>query len=221
MCGRFLRISLLSLIAELFDVTDIDTELVPSYNIAPTQDVAAIVQEDGKRRLVQFRWGLIPFWAKDRAFGSRTINARAETVADKPSFRAAFRKRRCLVVADGFYEWRKDNGTKTPVFISLKSRQPFGFAGLHEQWTSPEGESVRSCTIITTGPNDLVRPIHNRMPVILPVDKIATWLDPTIDDRDVLLPLLKPYDADQMTAHDVSRRVNAPINDGPDLIHPV
>ena len=222
MCGRFVLASPLSLIAETFSVgmTGVGVDLRPRYNIAPGQDVVAVVFE-GENRLTQFRWGLVPSWAKDPSIGARMINARAETVAEKPSFRAAFEKRRCLIAADGFYEWRREGQRKIPVYICRKSRKPFGFAGLYETWTSPEGREVRTCTIITTEANELLRRVHDRMPVILPPESQALWLDPAMKDKPRLLALLGPYPADRMTAHDVSPRVNSPLHDDPENIRPV
>ena len=152
--------------------------------------------------------------------GDRMINARAETVAEKPSFRRALQKRRCLVLADGFYEWRKEGKKKTPMYITLKSHEPFGFAGLWETWKSPEGEAIHSCTLITTTPNALMESIHNRMPVILPRDAEAQWLDRAIEDPERLLPLLAPYSAADMDAYTVSLAVNSPRNDSPVCIEP-
>jgi len=159
--------------------------------------IAAVVRDD-INRLVKFKWGLIPSWAKDSSIGNKMINARAETVAEKPSFRQAFRKRRCLIVADGFYEWQKDNGKKTPLRFFMKSGDPFGMAGLYESWISPEKKPLRTCTIITTGANDLVGPIHDRMPVIVPKTEESTWIDPDNQDQARLLSILRPYPADLM-----------------------
>jgi putative SOS response-associated peptidase YedK len=164
---------------------------------------------------------LIPSWAKDEAIGHRMINARAETLAEKPSFKRALQKRRCLIVADGFYEWKAAGKKKTPMFIALKSRQPFGFAGLWETWKSPKGEAIHSCTIITTTPNTLMESIHNRMPVILRREAEAQWLDRAVDDPQKLLPLLTPYPDNEMTAYEVSQIVNSPRNDVPACIEPV
>lgn len=149
------------------------------------------------------------------------INARAETLTQKPSFRTAFRKRRCLIVADGFYEWQKTGTAKVPVYIHLHSKKPFGFAGVYEHWISPEGTAIGTCAIITTGPNDLMRLIHHRMPVILPKEHHALWLDPAVEDERTLLPLLQPFDAYAMQAYKVSRLVNAPRNNCPACIQPV
>jgi putative SOS response-associated peptidase YedK len=192
----------------------------PRYNVAPTQSVAVVLNEATKR-LSMAQWGLIPSWAKDPAIGSQMINARAETLPEKPAFRAAFKKRRCLVLADGFYEWRKeaDGKTKTPLYIRLASGVPFAIAGLWEVWTSPEGEKRRTCTIITTSPNDLMAQIHNRMPAILPLDTYTDWLDDSIPAL-ALSAMLKPFPAELMQAYPVSRRVNSPANDDPTLVQP-
>ncbi len=224
MCGRFtLTVALDELRAAFpwLGLPDGLNELMPRYNVAPTQPVA-VVPNTGERRLDFFTWGLIPSWADDPKIGSRMINARAETLAEKPSFRAAFRRRRCLVLADGFYEWRKEpRGPKTPMYIALKSGEPFAFAGLWETWHSPLGDEILSCTIITTRPNELVRPIHDRMPVILPESAYDVWLDPAEQPPDVLSPLLGPYPAEEMAAYEVSPAVNNPANDMPECIAPL
>jgi putative SOS response-associated peptidase YedK len=219
MCGRFTLITNLGAIAKRFGVSRFLEEVGPRYNAAPTQTVI-VVNDDGARRLTQMRWGLIPSWAKDPAIGNRMINARAETAATKPAFRVALRKRRCLIPGDGFYEWKPTGRRKQPVYIALKSREPFGFAGLWESWTSPKGEEIRSCTIITTEANELLKPIHDRMPVILTRDAEAVWLDPTTEDAAKLLSLLKPYPEEGMEVYPVSRLVNSPENDSPDCIEP-
>ena len=221
MCGRFVLFSSLEEIREAFAVQQVRYQVEPSYNVAPTQTVAVVVQREGVTTLEKMRWGLIPAWAKDPAIGSRMINARAETVGEKPSFKRPLKDRRCLVVANGFYEWQKTGQAKIPMFIRLKSGQPFGFAGLYDVWTSPEGEAVASCTIITTSANDLMQPIHDRMPVILPKPQASTWLNPAIQRADDVLPLLVPYSAADMEAYPVSRLVNSPENNSPDLIRAV
>jgi putative SOS response-associated peptidase YedK len=221
MCGRFVLFSSLEEIREAFAVQQVRYQLEPSYNVAPTQSVAVVVQREGVNTLERMRWGLIPAWAKDPAIGSRMINARAETVGEKPSFKRPLKDRRCLVVANGFYEWQKTGQAKIPMFIRLKSGQPFGFAGLYDVWTSPEGEAVASCTIITTSANDLMQPIHDRMPVILPRSQESTWLNPAIQSAADVLPLLVPYSAAEMEAYAVSRLVNSPENNSPDLIRAV
>jgi putative SOS response-associated peptidase YedK len=217
MCGRFTLVSPLA-VTERFHVSAAQ-DLRPRYNIAPGQDVLCVIR-NGERRFDPLRWGLIPFWAKDPAIGNRLINARAETVAEKPSFRNAFAKRRCLVVADGFYEWRPAGKRKVPVYIFLKSKKPFSFAGLYEIWKTPEGKELRTCTIITTGANDLVRPIHDRMPVILPEGVEDRWLDPTEASRERLQAFLTPYPAGEMAAYDVTPVVNNTGHDAPDCILP-
>ncbi len=223
MCGRFTLTELdPDLVAQTFRLDNVP-DLSPRYNIAPTQPVATVIQdaESSQRRLVMMRWGLIPHWADDPGIGNRMINARGETVHEKPSFRAALKRRRCLVVADGFYEWQaQDDGPKVPMYITFKDRRPFGLAGLYEHWTEPDsGETITSCTIITTRPNALVAPLHNRMPVILPAADYATWLDPARTDNAAVMPLLRPYPAvDELDAYPVSRQVNNPRHDGPELI---
>ena len=228
MCGRFTFTVELSELAQAFPwLTVPDADLVPRYNIAPTQPVPVVANRDNKT-LEFFNWGLIPSWAKDTKIGSRLINARAETLADKPSFRAAYRRRRCLVFADGFYEWRKDatsegdhKAHKVQVLIRLKTGEPFGFAGLWETWYSPEGDLVLSCAIITTTPNRLVQPIHTRMPVILQPEAYEKWLDPAEKKPDGLQPFLRPYPAEEMEAFTVSTLVNNPANDVPECVLPV
>ena len=225
MCGRFtLTIDLAELVNTWPWLTVPDRAALgalPRFNIAPTQPVA-VVPNDNNRTLDFFTWGLIPSWADDPSIGSRMINARGETVAEKPSFRAAYKRRRCLIVADGFYEWQKQPGQnrKQPMYIQLRSGQPFGFAGLWEIWHSPHGDEIYSCTIITTQPNELVKPIHDRMPVILANDAIDTWLEPGEVEQGALDSLLKPYPADQMRAYPVSMLVNSPTNDAQQCIEP-
>ena len=182
MCGRFTLTSSPEELARRFGLDDA-AELVPRYNIAPGQDVLAVrADADGRRRADGLRWGLVPPWAPDPSVGSRMINAKGETLAEKSSFRNAFKKRRCLVLADGFYEWRKEGKDKIPTYIFQKSREPFAFAGLWETWKSPEDEVIRSCTIITTEPNAYMSPIHNRMPVLLSEEAEALWLDPMTEE---------------------------------------
>ncbi len=221
MCGRFVRKATEEEVLGEFDVDpgDVSFELAPRYNIAPGQQVAAVLF-DGKRKVEGLQWGLIPFWAKDPKIGYKLINARAESLAEKPSFRTSLRKKRCLVVADGFYEWRHDGSKKTPMFVRMKDGRPFGFAGLYDSWKSPEGKSVRTCTIVTTSPNKLLAPIHDRMPVILDREGYAAWLDPGTEDPARLLGLLKAYPERGMEAYRVGLAVNSPRNDGPECIQP-
>lgn len=202
-------------IAELFGLDDAP-QLSPRYNIAPTQDVAVVrAGTSGSRELAMLHWGLVPAWAKERDVGNRMINARAETLAEKPAFRAALRARRCLVLADGFYEWQKLPTRKQPYHVRLRDGRPFGFAGLWERWNSPEGEALESCTIVTTVPNEVVAPIHDRMPVILAAEDVGAWLEPGQRDVTAILPLLRPYPAELMKAYPVGLRVNSPANDDP------
>ncbi|MEX0716316.1 MAG: SOS response-associated peptidase [Planctomycetaceae bacterium] len=221
MCGRY---NLRTPPGELAKVFELDrwADVVPRYNIAPTQSVPAIRVIDGERRLDLLQWGLIPSWADDPKIGNRLINARADTVASKPSFRSAFRKRRCLVPADGFYEWRKTSTkTKQPFHVTLKCGSPFGFAGLWERWAKGAEGPIESFTIITTDANELVADIHDRMPVILPAEHYGVWLDLEIDDSKALESLLVPYSANEMLAVPVSTAVNSPRNDSPECIVPV
>ena len=220
MCGRFVRSSPISSIAEAFNIQQASIEIAPSYNISPTQEIV-IINKKGTKQLMQCTWGFLPSWARDPSMGSKMINARAETVASKPTFKSAFRKQRCLVIADGFYEWHKIKNKKTPVYIHLKSGRPFGFAGLYNPWTSPEGKMFCTCTIITTSANELLEPIHDRMPVIIPRDKEDLWLNPEEQDQDVLLGLLKPYPSEEMQMHEVSAKVNYPTYNSPEAIKPV
>ncbi len=219
MCGRFTQASPTEVIGELFDVADVPP-LPKRYNIAPTQDVAAVRQSGDGRKLVMLHWGLIPSWAKEPAIGARMINARAETLADKPAFRSAFKARRCLIVADGFYEWQKVGPRKQPWYFSLADGAPFGFAGLWERWEDPEGPAVESCTIVTTTANDVVAPVHDRMPVIVPQGDYDVWLDARIADATRLASLLRPYAGEALRSHPVSLRVNSPGNDDAACIAP-
>jgi putative SOS response-associated peptidase YedK len=221
MCGRYTLTTDAAMLQAEFKLDSIPQDLAPRYNIAPTQPVAVVVNEGGARQLDVFQWGLIPFWAKDKAIGSKMINARAETLAEKPSFKRPLQKQRCLVLADGFYEWQKTSRGKIPTYIHLKDRKPFAFAGLWDRWTASDGEEILSCTIVTTTPNSLIEPIHNRMPVILPQEAVETWLNPVEQSPKTLLPLLKAYPAGKMASYHVSKLVNSPANDLPDCIRPV
>jgi putative SOS response-associated peptidase YedK len=222
MCGRFTLTADPNELREAFPWLNIPEAPAPRYNVAPSQPVA-VIPNDGRNQLDYFIWGLIPSWAKDASIGNRMINARAETLTEKPSFRAAFRRRRCLIPANGFFEWKQDVGgkTKTPLYIRLKSGQPFALAGLWERWDSKDGSTIFSCTIITTQPNELLQSIHNRMPVILPPHTYTHWLDPGEPNLSDLAGLLQPYPAEEMTAYPVSRLVNSPANDLPACIEPV
>jgi putative SOS response-associated peptidase YedK len=222
MCGRFTQTASPEVIAEQFKITN-PPLFTPRYNIAPSQPIAAIRIDPDRATwtLVMLRWGLIPSWAKDPKIGNQCINAKAETVAEKPSFRSAFKKRRCLVVATGFYEWQVQGMRKQPMWIGLKSTQPFAFAGLWEQWKPAEGEPRETCTIITTEPNDLIRPIHNRMPVILSPTSYDQWLDLSFQHIEPLKALLRPYPSEELTAYPVSTLVNNPRHDAPQCLEPV
>ena len=219
MCGRYTLASPTERLAEEFGFDGTSVELAPNYNVAPTQGVAAVLEEGGQRRLEVLRWGLIPPWADDPGIGSRMINARSETAPGKPSFRRAFRERRCLIPADGFYEWQRTNGAKQPYYIHMEDGRPFAFAGLWESWSKGGEGEVRTCTILTTGANALVGEVHDRMPVILAHDAYDVWLDPA-SERDELTGLLAPYPVDEMEAYPVSRFVNSPSNNDPRCIEP-
>jgi putative SOS response-associated peptidase YedK len=221
MCGRFTLTDPDQDLTVQFNLPEIP-DMQPRYNIAPTQPVAAVrvAPESAVRELALLRWGLVPFWAKDPKIGARMINARSETVAEKPAFRAAFRRRRCLVVADGFYEWQKLNGGKQPFYIRLHDGQPFAFAGLWELWRGPEDAVIESCTLLTTQPNELLRPLHNRMPVILHPGHYDLWLDPELERPELLQPLLRAFPPEEMEAYPISRFVNSPSNEGPQCIEP-
>ncbi len=212
MCGRFtLRTPAADLI-EIFDVIR-SFELTPRYNIAPTQQVAAIREVGGRREMAEMRWGLLLSWQEAKS-GPPLINARSETAATRPAFRNAFRSRRCLIPADGFYEWRPtDEKEKQPFLITLRDERPFAFAGLWERCRGPDDEPIESCTILTTEANDRLRELHDRMPVILPPDHYGPWLDPAIEDVRALQTLLKSYPSDEMKFRPVSRRVNSARND--------
>ena len=221
MCGRFtLRASPVDL-SHLFDLAEVPP-LEPRYNIAPTQTVFALrADAAGKRETAQLRWGLVPAWAKDTKIGYKLINARSDSAATKPSFRNAFKKRRCLIATSGFYEWKKTGAkTKQPYYVHCADGAPFAFAGLWEAWQGDE-KPIESCTILTTDANDLMAPIHNRMPVILDAKDFDRWLDPAVQDPAKLQPLLVPYSGSDMTAYPISTFVNSPRNQGPQCIEPV
>ena len=220
MCGRFALATDKKVLEMLYEIV-MREELTPRYNIAPSQEILAIryLPEAGKREAVNLKWGLVPFWAEDPAIGNRMINARAETAPQKPSFRDAFKKRRLLIPATGFYEWKKEEGAKQPFFICRKDGQPFSLAGLWERWDKGD-QGLETCTIITTEPNSLVAPLHNRMPVIIPREAYEHWLNP-VAEKSHLTSLLKPYPPEEMVAYPVSHQVNNPAHDGPDLLTPV
>ena len=230
MCGRFTQHHDANALTLRFDLTGMPPEITPRYNIAPQQTIGAITVTDTGRRLEGFQWGLIPSWAKDPAIGQKMINARSETLAEKPSFRTALVRRRCLIPADGFYEWlRRGDGSRDPVHFRLLGAEAFAFAGLWEEWhnpetntplqrNAPEGTALRTCTIITTSANNTVGRVHDRMPVILTRDAESLWLDDTVRDTDRLRALLKPYPDDAMESFAVSRCVNSVKNEGVELL---
>lgn len=220
MCGRFALAATGEEVAEHYQLPEVPF-VVPRYNIAPTQPVAAVrLSGSGAREMTFFQWGLIPSWAKDPSMGSKMINARSETAEEKPAFRAAFKRRRCLLPATGFFEWRAVDGRKQPMYIHAAGGGLFSLAGLWEIWQSPDGGMLETCTILTTSPNALMEPIHNRMPVIIDPPDYAMWLaaDTPLDQ---LHHLLRPFDAAPLDAFPVGTAVNKPQNDTPDIIVPV
>ncbi len=223
MCGRYSLTLDPAELKEAFPGVEVpDTETLARYNVAPSQSVP-VIPNNHNNRVEFFHWGLIPSWAKDPQIGNRMINARAESLAEKPSFRTALKRRRCLVLANGFFEWRQEPGskTKTPMFIRLKSGKPFGFAGLWDIWHSPDDQDVLSCTIVTTTPNSLVAKIHNRMPAIVRPEDYELWLDPDEQEPDRLAKVFKAYPASQMVAYPVSKLVNDPKNDVAECVAPL
>ena len=222
MCGRFTLNTSAKIIAEFFKLSEVP-DIKPRYNIAPTQSIATVTVDSKKiERQFQFmRWGLIPSWAKDMKIGSHTINARSETVAEKPAFRSAIKHRRCLIIADGFYEWQPQGKKKQPYYFTMANSEPFAFAGLWENWESPEAKNIVSCSIITTAANETVHPVHDRMPVILPEGDWEEWLDPSVNTSQQVLPLLKPYASAAMIANAVSAIVNSPTRDSPECIQAI
>ena len=221
MCGRFVQYSNAQVYASAFAVETL-FEARPRYNLAPTQAVLAVrTGESGVRELTPLRWGLVPSWSKGPDNRYSMINARAETVSSKPAYRNAFKHRRCLIPSEGFYEWKSQPGGKTPYLIRRKDGAPFALAGLWERWHGEDGQALESCTIIVTDANDLVRGIHERMPVILEREDYAAWLDPDNGDTGALTALLKPTDPGPWTLHPVSRLVNSARNDTPELLRAV
>lgn len=221
MCGRFALYARAEQLAQKFQVP-LPFAIAPRYNIAPSQPLLVLRTnpDSGQPEWSHCRWGLVPRWADDPAIGNRMINARAESVAEKPAFRSAFRYRRCIVPANGFYEWQKRDRAKIPYFVRAKDDEPFGLAGLWEHWQGADGTELETCTIITTEANALIRPLHDRMAVILPEEAYSTWLDPTTRPKE-LQALLRPAPDDWLIAYPVSPRVNSPANDDPSLIEPV
>ena len=231
MCGRFTLATPPEQLALFSDEFELPMDFSPRYNITPTQDVAVITNsqintesDKSLKKIEFFHWGLIPSWAKDPKIGNRMINARSETLSEKPSFRTAYKRRRCLILADGYYEWQQVPGEKQkqPIYVRLKSQKPFAFAGLWEEW-KPNwmDKPLRSCTIITCPPNPMLENIHHRMPVILPKEQYSHWLAPEEQSSETLQPLLIPYTGEEMEAYPVSRLVNRPTNDSPECIAPL
>ena len=219
MCGRFTLHHDTEEIAQRFNLDNFTLSFQPRYNIAPTQPVAAVLQ-DKSRTLEPLHWGLIPFWAKDPKIGNRMINARAETIAEKPAFRAAFKYRRCLIPTSGYYEWHKSGDERIPTYIQRADAAPFAFAGLWEEWQAPEGDQLHSCTIITTQASDQLSAIHHRMPVIFNQEQEEAWLNPELQDSGDLLKLLQQTSDDELASHPVSKQVNVPTFDDPACIKP-
>jgi len=220
MCGRFTLFTHFETIVDRFNIESAIEESLynPNYNVAPSQSVLSVINDGTKNRLGYLRWGLIPSWSKDMKIGYKLINARAETIAKKPSFRHAYKKKRCLIIADSFYEWKRTEERKIPMRIKLKDNQPFAMAGLWEAWKSPDHKPIYSCSVITTQPNKLMAEIHDRMPVILKPEDEKIWLDTSNPDVNSLSKLLVPFDYNQMEAFEVSSDVNSPNNNSPQLI---
>ncbi len=224
MCGRFTNTAKKEEISIEFKVGAKNPDIYQArYNIAPSQMIEAVIEPKGERLLENLKWGLIPHWAKDPHIGSRMINARAETLCEKPSFREAFKSRRCIIPASGFYEWQKKGADgKQPYFFYLKEKDVFGFAGLWESWIDQTtGQEIDTCTIITTEANELLKPVHDRMPVILKSESYEQWLDAKEKDTDKMQKMLVPFPADEMASHAVSKSVNVPSADSEELIKPV
>jgi len=220
MCGRFVITSSIEVIADEFSISNPSINIKPSYNISPSQNILAIINQES-RKLITCKWGFIPSWAKDSAIGHKMINARAETLSSKPAFKSAYKKQRCLIVADGFYEWKKTEKGKVPYYIHLKSGKPFGFAGIYNRWTPNKGECIDTCSIITTCANELIESVHDRMPVIVPKDSMDRWLDADVTDESILSSMLKSYPSEEMEMHEISTKVNAPKHNSPELLEPV
>lgn len=217
MCGRFTQRQQASSLKKEFGVEEVPG-VEARFNIAPTQNILAIRQTPDGREISLLKWGLIPSWAKDSSMGSRLINARSETVTEKPAFREAFKRRRLIIPADGFYEWQRTGGRKQPFFFHMKDNHPFGFAGLWDRWKSEDGEAVESCTILTTDANEVLRPVHDRMPVILATEDYELWLDDDLRKSSLREELLRPFTASEMEGYPIGLSVNSPYNQGTVLI---
>ena len=218
MCGRYSLVANLQDLEKRFDFSGVSISYQSRFNVAPSQAVLSVTNNGSSNEVGLMKWGLIPRWSKDTKMASSMINARAESIDQKISFKEPFLKRRCLIPADGFYEWTRNNDQKVPMRITLKSGEPFGFAGLWETWLSNNTDPITTCTIITTKANELMAPIHHRMPVILPRESEDIWLDPSNKDPKLLKELLSPYPSGEMEAYTVSTLVNSPSNDSPDVI---
>jgi putative SOS response-associated peptidase YedK len=213
MCGRFAQRTNPKALAKAFNVAEVPP-VEARYNIAPTQEILGVLESPDGREVKFFKWGLIPSWAKDASMGAKLINARSETVMEKPSFREAFKRRRCLIPADGFYEWQRTNSKKQPFFFQMKDERPFGFAGLWDRWLDEHGKPIESCTILTTEANELLKPVHDRMPVILHPHDYDLWLDEDLRKVDLRHELLRPFEAAEMMAYPVSTSINSPSRQG-------
>jgi putative SOS response-associated peptidase YedK len=223
MCGRYSLTRRQSDLIERFGVVELLRDLEehePRFNIAPSQLVPAVVNHEGKRKLDLLKWGLIPFWVKDLSKTKPVINARGETMHEKPFFRTALKSKRCLIPADGFYEWKTVGKSKTPMYIHRPDRDLFAFAGLYDEWRSPEGEVLRTCTIITTAANDKMSPVHDRMPIIIRPEHEDLWLDPEVKELEQLAPALTPVSNDYLTMYAVSPKVNSARGDYAEMIEP-
>lgn len=222
MCGRFTITIDEEMLLNTFELMNIPFAYERSYNVAPSHMIPAIIADRGTNRIGQLKWGLVPSWAKDPAIGNKLINARAETLLDKPSFKQLVHRKRCIIPADGFYEWKTGaDSRKVPMRIRVNDQPLFAMAGLYDTWTAPDGSKLHTCTIITTEANEFVQPIHHRMPVILPQEHLALWLDRSVNDWDQLRLLLKPYPAVKMNAYEVSSQVGNVKNNHPDCIKPI
>jgi len=220
MCGRYAQRTDPKQLAKVFGVAEVP-EVEPRYNIAPTQDIVAVQQTADDREMTFYKWGLVPSWAKDTSIGARLINARSETVTEKPAFRQAFKHRRCIIPADGFYEWQQTGGRKQPFFFRMRDESPFGFAGLWERWEGSGSQAINSCAILTTEANEVLRPVHDRMPVILHPDDYELWLEGGEREQALLRELLRPYPAEEMAGYPVATAVNSPRSQGAKLIEQV
>ncbi len=220
MCGRYTLAAKPEQLQARFQFDAPVSEYAPSYNIAPSQAVLAVIRDEEANRGGMLRWGLVPSWAKDPKVGYKMINARAESAAEKPSFRRALRQRRCLILADGYYEWQRRDGQKTPIYVRLRSCEPFAFAGLWERWHGEDDTTLVTCTILTTEANEWIQPVHHRMPVILDPGQEALWLDRSVTEAEILQPLLEPVNSDILEAYAVSSQVNSARYNSPACILP-